>query len=164
MLAGVGSFTPPCFLKWDSDDAGGGLKFPCMFETNRHAQTTLLSWLYVGMDGEKPKTETAPNSKVRPTLWQNQTKPPVLQVIYLPASKSTSHAGNLGSSLRRSIWTICRTGSSLLILVNVASFIASTSLPAFLKYKRLWLCLCRISHSRNVQALSWCSFSIVGGL
>ena len=70
-------------------------------------------------------------------------------------SKSTSHGGGRGSSLRRRFWTICRAGSSLLVLVKVADkaqqfnshFLCLHQPNCSLKYKRLWLRLAEDKHS-----------------
>lgn len=61
---------PTCFSLQHQHEAAlvhAGLTFLCMEEMNGHLETTLLSWPYVRMDGGK--TNTKPNSMVRPTYW-----------------------------------------------------------------------------------------------
>lgn len=111
-----------------------GLAFLSNKEINGHLETTFVE-LAVRTQGWR-KTQT-PNSEVRPTYLH--VKQSTCLTGQLPASMTTSHGGGQGSSLRRGIWTICRAGSSLLILVKgadrpqnpTATFIASTSLTAF---------------------------------
>lgn len=132
-----------------------------------------LIWPYVCMDGEKLKQHQ--------TLSSDQLTDML--------NKTTCHTGHLTASLQVHItWgrprilsekkhLDCLQGRKLIAhsgswcsrpTPKFNSYLGCSHQPdCSLKYKRHWLCLLEqrlISHSQNVQALSWCSYSIGGSL
>lgn len=121
----------------------GGLTFLCMYEIN--LETTLLRWPC--MSGEK-KNKT--KRKQHQTLWLDQFIDVLKRTTCLtgrlncrpPSPHHMGGGGGRGSSLSRSIWTICRGGSSLLKSGEKNSTATFTVFhQPFLKYKRLCGCV-----------------------